>query len=283
MAAPDRLAGAVVAAATLLCGLGCASAPPAAPEATAAAAEAPSPVSAIAPPPAVAGQTVTPAAPAPPAPGTGEPEATPMRGNEEILIERGGEVAPAPVGLASAARAERERRARAGTPMLVIDDKNLAQHATGALTTSREQPAAVAAAAPEGPDEQHWRRRVRTLREHWALTVDSIQELEERAASLRTRFYAADDPYVRDGQIKPAWDHALESLTTARQRAREIELELAATLEEGRRAGALPGWLRDGLELEPDEFPYERPDHVEPEEGELTGEPVVINDTEEPQ
>ena len=28
--------------------------------------------------------------------------------------------------------------------------------------------------------------------------------------------------------------------------------EVAAFLEEGRRAGALPGWLREGIELEPE-------------------------------
>lgn len=268
MAAPDaRLA---LAAFALVNALGCAAAAPPAPQARPAAPPAPPPV---------APQTVTPAAPAPPAPGTAEPEAVPPRAAHEVVIEAGGEPSSQPRGLAAAAEAERERRRAAGTPMLRIDDKNLSQHATGGLTiASGPAPAAAAPAAADGPDEQRWRQRVRTLREHWALSVDSIRELEERVASLRTRFYAADDPYVRDGQIKPAWDHALENLATARQRAREIELELQATLEEGTRAGALPGWLREGLELEPKDFPYERPDRREPPEGELFGEPVILDE-----
>jgi len=108
--------------------------------------------------------------------------------------------------------------------------------------------------------------------------VDSILELQERTAELRTRFYATDDPYVRDGQVKPAWDHALQSLEDARRRARQLENELEATLEEGRQAGALPGWLREGMELEPTERPYDPPPRRhrnEPVEGrELVGEPV---------
>ena len=249
---------------------GCAGASPPAPPSR--------PVTPAAAPP-VAPQTVTPAAPAPPAPGTSEPEAVPPRETHEVLIEAGGDPAPQVRGLAAAAQAERDRRRGAATPMLSIDDKNLSQHATGSLTiSSGPAPEAAAPAAGDGPDEQRWRQRVRTLREHWALSVETIHELEERAASLRTRFYAADDPYVRDGQIKPAWDHALESLAAARQRALEIELELEATLEEGARAGALPGWLREGLELEPTDFPYDRPDRGEPAEGELSGEPVILDE-----
>jgi hypothetical protein len=257
-------------------GLGCASAGGG--EAASRPAPAPTPV------PAVAPQTVTPAAPAPPAPGTVEPEAVAPRDDHEIVIDAGGSRSAAPTTLAGAARAERQRRATADRPMLTIDDKNLAQHATGGLTIASAAPAEEgAAAASDAPDEQRWRQRVRTLREHWALAVDSIDELEQRVASLRTRFYAADDPYVRDGQIKPAWDHALENLAASRIRARELELELQATLEEGRRAGALPGWLREGLELEPTEFPYERPEQTEPVEGEIVGEPVVIDGSGEPQ
>ena len=64
------------------------------------------------------------------------------------------------------------------------------------------------------------------MREEWAAAVDAILELQERTAELRTRFYATDDPYVRDGQVKPAWDQALESLGEARVRARQLEEEL---------------------------------------------------------
>ncbi len=40
-------------------------------------------------------------------------------------------------------------------------------------------------------------------------------------------------------------------LEAAKRRVVEKERELEAFVEEGRRAGALPGWLREGIELEP--------------------------------
>src|SRR4029078_9636142 len=104
-------------------------------------------------------------------------------------------------------------------------------------------------------------------------------ELEARAASLRTRFYAQDDPYVRDGEIKPAWDPARESLDEAKERARSLEDQLGAVLEEGRQAGALPGWLRDGIELEPSERPYDKPAHeVARERGNRGREPEGLGE-----
>jgi hypothetical protein len=127
-------------------------------------------------------------------------------------------------------------------------------------------------------DERFWRDRVRGLRQQWAAAVDSIGELEARAASLRTRFYAQDDPYVRDGEIKPAWDKALENLDEARHRARSLEDQLGAVLEEGRQAGALPGWLRDGIELEPSERPYDKPDHEVARDGNLVREPEELGE-----
>ena len=264
----------VLAAGLMVLALGCAAGPP--PETPPEMTEPPPVVSA----PEAAPQTVTPAVPSPPAE---EPVAIPARDQHEVVIDAGGDATAGPQGLAAAAHAERRRRQDAGTPMITIDDKNLKQHATGSLTiASGAAPAETAEDADETAidpeDEERWRHRVRTLREQWALAVESIQELEERVASLRTRFYSADDPYVRDGQIKPAWDHALESLEAARKRASELEERLAVVLEEGQQAGALPGWLRDGVDLEPSQRPYQAPARRpkgEPDEGEaLVGEPV---------
>lgn len=99
--------------------------------------------------------------------------------------------------------------------------------------------------------EQYWRSRVLDVRRNLREAVEEERELEERVASLRRSFYAEDDPYVRDGQIKQAWDRALGRLATARHEIEQLRRELSDTLEEGRRAGALPGWLREGIELEP--------------------------------
>ncbi|HEV8237821.1 MAG TPA: hypothetical protein VGS57_00460 [Thermoanaerobaculia bacterium] len=229
---------------------------------------------------ATAPQTVTPP-PSPPPSHVEDPVAATVRGNEPVVIDEGTANPSGAQELAAAAAAERERRRNAGPATMVINNANLAQHATGKLTiVSGAEPARAGAAAPANDtakDERYWRDRVRGLREQWAAAVDAIGELEARAASLRTRFYAQDDPYVRDGEIKPAWDRALENLEESRRKARSLEDQLGAVLEEGRQAGALPGWLRDGIELEPSERPYDKPDHeVARDDGNLVREPEEL-------
>ena len=177
--------------------------------------------------------------------------------------------------LAEAARRERERRSRAGKPIVVITDANLQDHAVGELTfieddtAAEEGEAAEGATAAEGPDEQFWRDRVREIRQRWAEAAQQVPELEERIAELRRRFYEADDAYYRDTRIKPAWDRAIDQVAQARAAAEAHRLELQKVLEEGRLAGALPGWLREGIELEP-EPPEPQPEGLEP------GEPKIV-------
>ena len=213
----------------------------------------------------VAPQTVG-LAPAPTPTTVENPVAAPVRTNEPVVIDEGGGGPRGEQTLVAAAAAERERRRSAPPPTVVVNDKNLAAHATGKLTISQGSGAtstgtpATAPGTASAKDEMYWRDRVHGLRERWSTAVDSIGELEAKAASLRTRFYAQDDPYVRDGEIKPAWDKALEDLDETRERARSLEDQLAVALEEGRQAGALPGWLRDGIELEPSERPYAKPE-----------------------
>jgi hypothetical protein len=45
--------------------------------------------------------------------------------------------------------------------------------------------------------------------------------------------------------IKPAWDKKREELETARRELAEAQKDLADLPEKARKAGALPGWLRD--------------------------------------
>jgi hypothetical protein len=190
-----------------------------------------------------------------------------------VVIDPGDDDATAPQSLADAARAERERRRTAAKPAIAITDENLSQYAKGNLTTAAPGPGAAAAPAPEPAAEErggeYWRTRGRDIRQRWRDAAELVPTLESAAAELRQRFYAEDDPYVRDGQIKPQWNRTLERLEEARAAAAAAEDELADFLDEGHRAGALAGWLEEGLELEPQ--PAARPrDAAEP------GEPDVI-------
>jgi hypothetical protein len=172
------------------------------------------------------------------------------------------------VTLVEAARAERERKAHAGPPVAVITDKTLPKYATGQVTFAK--PTSKTAAKPLEPgdpqNEQYWRDRGLEVRTRWHDATQEVKELEQSAADWRRRFYGEDDPYFRDGQIKPEWDRVLDRLQQKRTEAEEAKRDLARFLEDGRRAGALPGWLREGIELEPEETPKESPTAAEPVE-----------------
>ena len=200
-----------------------------------------------------------------------------------VVIDSGSAGAPqAPKGLAQAATEERERRAQAGKPVAVIDNKNLAEFSKGQKLTVAEggsstapeattSQAVDAAAAKAVRDETYWRERGLEIRKNWREAADHVVELEGKAEELRRKFYAADDPYVRDSQIKPEWDHTLDELDATRREAERSELELERYLNEGREAGAFPGWLREGSDLEPARTVTKAPD-AEPTE------PVVVEE-----
>lgn len=208
--------------------------------------------------------------PDPPAPRASTAQEIPAAGSgpkrqddPNVVVVDPGDEENGAVSLAEAARAERERRARAGRPVASITNKNLPEYARkGQLTVmdgKEEKKAASAGAAPSPPatepvrDEQYWRNRALEIRARWREVADEIQELEQNAGKLRQRFYGEDDPYVRDTQIKPEWDRVLDRLRQARVEVETARKELAEFLEEGRTAGALDGWLREGVDLEPEE------------------------------
>ena len=88
----------------------------------------------------------------------------------------------------------------------------------------------------------------------------------------RTRFYLEQDNYHRDTQVKPAWDRALDQLSLALDEVITIERQLDAALDEGRRSGVPPGWLREGIEFEPQDDPVEEV-YIDP------AEPVILDES----
>lgn len=239
---------------------------------------------------AAAGETEPTAAPTP---SLSQPVAVsdlPARAEQDdtvIVIERGDQEAP--VSLAEAgrrARRERAETAGANPSVAAVSDENLHEYQDGHITfaapTKDESEAGgggEARASTKQPvrGEAYWRARVLDLRIALREAVDELAELEGRASRLRTSFYAEDDPYVRDGRIKPAWDRALDRIAELHTRLQATRNELTLTLEEGRTAGALPGWLREGLDVEPllEELPPPRT-----EDGiHHPGEPVIVDES----
>jgi hypothetical protein len=162
-----------------------------------------------------------------------------------------------PQTLVEASRAEKERRANAGKPVAVINDKTLPKYASkGQITVAdpkkdKRGAKAPAAPAPAVKDEQYWRGRARELRETWKQAADEVKDLEQKSITLRQKFYNESDTFLRDTQIKPDWDRVLDRLRQARLDVEAAKQELSQFLEQGRAAGALPGWLDEGIENEP--------------------------------
>lgn len=204
------------------------------------------------------------AADAPPAEDPAVTESREEPDDSVVVIDPGGSPDPSGTRLSDLAAAERNRRLTTDAPVLVITDDNLAEHAEGGKLTFADRPASD----PSQPDsgdysaqrqqqEAYWRQRVLETRKQWAGKVEEIFTLEARANQLRIQFYDADDPFYRDARIKPEWDRTLDNLSTARKDAKALEEKVAQIVSEGNRAGALPGWLREGIELEPKERPYD--------------------------
>lgn len=223
-----------------------------------------------APPAPKAKQAAPEPTPAPtPAPAP-TPTPAPAPPSNTVVLESGGAAKEGSTrSLADAARAAREQKAHAAPPAHVITDKNLKEYAAkGQVTVAA--PAKKAETAGEGVEpvrgEQYWRSRALEVRLRWRKAADEVKELEQSAAGWRRRFYAENDPYVRNGQVKPEWDRVLDRLEEARAEVEAAKTELAELLEEGRTAGALPGWLREGIDQEPEDEPEPSNEHkvIEP-------------------
>ena len=214
-------------------------------------------------------QTVTQVGPQlaapPPPPQPPIHEIQPTRPSVKV-IEPGGD-GDRPKTLVEASRLAKARKGQAGESVAVINDDNLHEYAQGADVIVLESPPAapvpqldpppaVEEAKNEIRDEQYWRSRALEMRMGWRRAIDRIAELELESAALRQQFYAEDDPYLRDSQLKPAWDRVLDRLDQLRDQAARYEQELDVFVAEGQRAGVPQGWLNQGWELEP--TPQER-------------------------
>lgn len=200
----------------------------------------------------------------PPPPSAPIRRVAPTKKSTVKVIDAGGGGSENPKTLVEASRFAKAQKARDGSqePIAKITDENLHEFAQdGEIIVLDSEPAAprLDLATPEAKpedsgdvrSEDYWRTRALELRMGWRRSVDRIQELELESAALRQQFYAEEDPYIRDSQLKPSWDRVLDRLEELRDRAGRYEQELELFVAEGRRTGALQGWLNQGWELEP--------------------------------
>jgi hypothetical protein len=150
---------------------------------------------------------------------------------------------------------------------LTIDNRSLVKNPSkGRVSTGRAAPAhpaptappaasatpvAVAAPVPAGDapgspgTEAEWKAMAANSRKRVADDKARVEELSAATKKLENDFYAWDDGQYRDRVIKPAWDRSRTDLETAKQELVEAEKDLADLPEKARKAGALPGWIRE--------------------------------------
>ena len=202
---------------------------------------------------------VTPQLAAPPPQPLPIREVQPTRSTVKVIDAGGDE--DQPKTLLEASRLAKARKQSSKKAIAVINDDNLHEYAEAAEVIILDSPPAAEPPDPspieaveegsEVRDEQYWRGRALELRMAWRRAIDQISELTLESAALRQQFYAEDDPYLRDSQLKPAWDRVLDRLDTLRDQAARYEQELGVFVAEGQRAGVPQGWLNQGWELEP--------------------------------
>jgi hypothetical protein len=115
----------------------------------------------------------------------------------------------------------------------------------GKPTVGATPAAATTPAVLSEGGEAEWREKARAARRQVEEAKARVYQLEGDAAALEKDFYRWDDGQYRDGVIKPAWEKKKQELEAARKELAAAEKDLADLPELARKAGALPGWIRE--------------------------------------
>jgi hypothetical protein len=167
--------------------------------------------------------------------------------------------------LADVARKEEERRKSVAEPAKVYTNKDLKGQPPSATTPSVSEPAASAdsnaadqdkdTAKDKAPatgdakdkepakDKAYWTGRLKALQDQLDRDQTYADALQSRINGLQAQFVNRDDPAERS-VIERDRNKALTELDRLKQELPKDKKALADFLEEARRAGVPPGWLR---------------------------------------
>jgi mannose-6-phosphate isomerase-like protein (cupin superfamily) len=115
----------------------------------------------------------------------------------------------------------------------------------GPATAAAATPPPTAVGSPNTADEAMWKDRAHRAHQRVEDLKAQVAALDTESKRLENEFYRWDDGQYRDRVIKPQWDKAREDLETSKRQLTAAEAELADLPEQARKAGALPGWLRE--------------------------------------
>lgn len=195
------------------------------------------------------------------------PVPTPAPTARPVVVKRA-------TGAPSGSLAEVAARTRLRTPQggLTITNENLKALAGDVELTTAAGAAPLPAGTPEGPGpsreragggeaaaQRLWQQRYQRARGYLRYLEQEEDRLSGEVERLKREFYAQDDPFRRDGEIKPAWDEALAKLNETRAQLAQARNLPDEVIQAALREGALPGWFR-GL---PEPAPVSSPPSLE--------------------
>jgi hypothetical protein len=166
--------------------------------------------------------------------------------------------------LAEVARKEEERRKTVTVPAKVYTNKDLNAVPAGSPTVSSPAPAKPADEAPKtadgdakssapktaeaddkapAKDQKYWATRLKNLQDKLARDQDYADAMQTRINALTTDFVNRDDPAQR-AVIGQNREKSIAELARLTKSVTDTKKAIADLLEEARRAGVPPGWLR---------------------------------------
>lgn len=163
----------------------------------------------------------------------------------------------APPATPSASPSNAAKAPSAAPKQIVIDNAMVKSSSPEKDKTAKSPPpreSAAPSAAPvivsapvdlNGHDEAYWKQRASSVRQRAAEAQRLLEAARQEEKREETDFYAWDDGQYRDNVIKPAWDKAREETARAEQELKAAQLELENLEDDARKAGAMPGWIRE--------------------------------------
>jgi hypothetical protein len=161
--------------------------------------------------------------------------------------------------LADVAKKEADRRKTVAEPAKVYTNKDLSPVPAGsppppAVAPPGDSPKAAdgdkkaddkSDKADKGPvkDQAYWAGRLKTLQDTLARDQDYADAMQTRINSLTTDFVNRDDPAQRS-VIEQNRNKSIAELARLNKSVQDTKKAIADFLEEARRAGVPPGWLR---------------------------------------
>jgi len=163
----------------------------------------------------------------------------------------------APTSLADIAQREALRRQSTPRSASVLTNDDLPLMAPAAVS-GIVRPEPTAAAEGTGPgtdddeagqpstearDEAWWRERLTAARSELETSRQSLTSQQEKVSQLQADFVGRDDPAQRE-QIRQQLSAATEEAVRLQGQVAADEKAIDAILDEARRAGVPPGWIR---------------------------------------